>query len=256
MRILALLPDTARNTLERAVGAGNSLALERRVTAAVHAVRTREYDVLVLDPGTLGDEEFARLYPVLKQTAVPVILFTTLTSASARRIVQAAELGAHELVLRDAEDAVMLLAHKFDSLVEPSAPALLLNRVAKRLHRFPDALQTASVALFGSGPLPRWVDGLAHASGFARRTVDRWMERAGIDGAATLLDAARLARVWEPAVEEQLSTVAIAVRCGYARPRLLVAHARRIVGVAPAEFREELTKEQFAERLARKLLVR
>jgi AraC-like DNA-binding protein len=256
MRILALLPDTARNTVERAIGPGNVLVQERSVTAVVQAVRTREYGVLVLDPGTLGDEEFARLLPALKQTTVPVILFTALTSAGARRIVQAAEQGAHELVLRDAEDAVTLLAHKFNSLVVRSAPALLLNLVAKRFHRFPDALRTASVALFGSGPLPRWVDGLAHASGFARRTVDRWMERAGIDGAATLLDAARLARVWEPAVEEQLSIAAIAERCGYARPRLLVAHARRIVGVAPAEFREALTREQFAKRLARKLLVR
>jgi AraC-like DNA-binding protein len=256
MRILALLPDTARHTVERAIGSGNSLALERSVTAAVHAVRTREYDVLLLDPGTLGDEEFARLYPVLKQTAVPVILFTTLTRASARRIVRAAELGTHELVLRDAEDAVLLLAHKFDSLVEHSAPALLLTLMAKSFQRFPDALQAASVALFGSAPLPRWVDGLAKASGFARRTVDRWMERAGIDGAATLLDAARLARVWEPAVDEQLSTAAIAERCGYVRVRLLVAHARRIVGVAPTEFGEALTKEQFAQRLAKKLLAR
>jgi AraC-like DNA-binding protein len=256
MRILALLPDIARHTVERAIGPGNSLALERSVTVAVHAVRTREYDVLVLDPATVGDEDFARLLPVLRQTAVPVILFTTLTSASARRIVRAAEMGAHDLVLRDAEDAVTLLAHKFDSLVEPSAPALLLTHLAKRFHRFPDALQAASVALFGSGPLPRWVDSLAHASGFARRTIDRWMERAGIDGAASLLDAARLARVWEPAVEEQLSTAAIAARCGYVRTRLLVAHARRIVGVAPAEFREELTKEQFAQRLAKKLLAR
>jgi AraC-like DNA-binding protein len=256
MRILALIPDTARTAVERAIGSGNSLALERSVTAAVHAVRTREVDVLVLDPGTHGDEEFARLHPVLKQTAVPVVLFTTLTRASARRIVLAAELGAHELVLRDAEDAVLLLAHKLKSLVEVSAPALLLNRVARSFHRFPDALQAASVALFGSGPLPRWVDGLAHASGFARRSVDRWMERAGIDGAATLLDVARLARVWEPAVEEELSTAAIAARCGYARPRLLVSHARRLVGVAPADFRDELTKPQFAERLAKKTLVR
>ena len=255
MRILALLPDTARNTVQRAIGPGNVLAQERSVAAAVSAVRAREYDVLVLDPGTLGDEEFARLLPVLRQTTVPVILFTTLTSAGARRIVQAAELGAHELVLRDAEDAVPLLAHYFDSLVERSAPALLLNLVAKRFHLFPDPLQTASVALFGNGPLPRWVDGLAHASGFARRTVDRWMERAGINGAATLLDAARLARVWEPAVEEQLSTAAIAERCGYARTRLLVSHARRIVGVAPAEFREKLTRKQFAAMLAKNLLV-
>jgi len=255
MRILALLPDSSRTVAGRAVGPGSTLAFERSTTAAAHAVRERELDALLVDPGALSDDEFARLHAVFRQTAVPVILLTTLTSASARRIVQAAELGAHELVIRGTEDDAVLLAHRLASLVQPSVPAILLNHVAKCLHRFPDRLRTVSVGLFGNGPLPRWVDDLAQRSGFARRTVDRWMERAGIDGAAMLLDAARLARVWEPATEGSLSNAAIAVQCGYVRPRLLVAHARRIVGVAPEEFRRTMTREKFAERLARRLLV-
>jgi AraC-like DNA-binding protein len=256
MRILSLLPDNARSALARAIGPGHILALESNVESAVQSVRQRQFDALVFDPGMLGDEEFSRLMPALRQKAVPVLLYTSLTPANARRIVEAAELGAHDLVLRDDEDAVTLLAHKLLSLVAPSAPALLLSRLAKSFHQFPDSLQTVSVGLFGSGPLPRWVDELAHASGFARRTVDRWMHRGGIDGAATLLDTARLARVWEPVVDQDLSTAAAAVQCGYSRTRLLVAHARRIVGVAPAEFREELTKEKFAERMAKRLFVR
>jgi AraC-like DNA-binding protein len=255
MRILSLLPDSARRVLELAVGQGHSVSHESHVTVVVRLVRERQIDVLVFDPGTLAADEFTQLVPALRQKTVPLLLFTTLTPHSAGRIVTAAEHGAHELVLRDAEDPAPLIGHKLRSLVAPSAPAMLLNRVARRFRRFPEPLQTASLRLFGSGALPRWVDDLARSSGFARRTVDRWMQRAGIDGASTLLDAARLARVWEPVVDGRMSTGEAAKQCGYSRTRLLVAHARRIVGVPPAEFREELTREKFAERLARRLLI-
>lgn len=253
MRILSLLPDSARRVLDLAVGPGHTLLHETHATVAVRLMRERQFEVLVLDPGTLSAEEFVQLVPALRQKVVPVLLFTTLAQ-NAGRIVTAAEHGAHELVLRDAEDAVPLIGHKLRSLVGPSAPALLLNRVARRFHRFPDRLQTASLRLFGGGPLPRWVDDLARSSGLARRTVDRWMQRAGFDGASTLLDAARLARVWEPVVDGGMSTAQAALHCGYSRTRLLVSHSRRIVGVAPAEFEDLLTRERFAERLARKTL--
>ena len=255
VRILALLPETSRRALEHALQPGQLLSWASDAAAAGLAVRNRQFDALVLDPGTLGDDEFEELVPILGQRVVPVVLYTSLTPANARRIVRAAEIGAHELVLRDVEDAVPLLAHRLRCLVELSPPALLLNRVARRLHRFPDPLRTVSVGLFASGPLPRWVDGLSDATGLARRSIDRWMQRAGIGGAATLLDAARLARVWEPVVDDRLSMAATAHRCGYARSRLLVAHARRLVGVAPAEFGLSLTREKFVLRLTKRLLL-
>ena len=239
-----------------AVQPGHLLAWESDTSAAILAVRDRRVDVLVFDPGTLGGDEFESLMPILEQGIVPVVLYTSLTPANARCIVRAAECGAPELVLREFDDAVPLLAHRLRSLVEPSPRAQLLSKVAKRFHKFPDPLRTVSVGLFGNGPLPRWVDDLADVSGLARRTVDRWMQRAGIAGAATLLDAARLTRVWELVVDAGLSTAATAHHCGYARTRLLVAHARRLVGVAPADFGPTLTREKFVLRLTKRLLLR
>jgi transcriptional regulator GlxA family with amidase domain len=91
-------------------------------------------------------------------------------------------------------------------------------------------------------------------SGLARRTVDRWMHRGGISGAARLLDTARLARIWEPLVERGRSPQEVAELCGYARPRLLTAHTRRIAGVPPSELHQKFTRETFAARLADALL--
>jgi hypothetical protein len=248
MRILALLPADARRTIEQSVGTTHVMVREKKGRSAVETLRERKCDVLVLDPAVLDDEAYAELLPLLN--SVPVLLYTSLSHVAAQRIVQVAELGAHELVLCGREDSAELLLRKLASLVAPSAPALLLSRAAQSFRRFPDSLRTASVGLFGTGPLPRWVDELSDATGLARRTVDRWMERTGIDGAAMLLDAARMARVWEPVVERKLAPRDVCLECGYARPRLLASHARRIVGELPAEFAAKFTRERFADRLA------
>jgi transcriptional regulator GlxA family with amidase domain len=80
------------------------------------------------------------------------------------------------------------------------------------------------------------------------------MHKGGISGAARLLDTARLARVWEPLVERSVGVEEVAVRCGYARLRLLTAHTRRLAGVAPAELRNRFTKETFGARLSEALV--
>jgi AraC-like DNA-binding protein len=257
MRILALLPGASCRVLEHALVGGQLVAREpsaAATAATVAAVQNRECDVLVVDPGALSDELFQSLLPVLSHGRVPVLLFASLTPASARRVVRAAEVGVHELVVRGAEDAPQVIARKLASLYHPSAPAHLLNRAAPRFRRFPERLQVASVSLFGSGALPRWVNELAAASGCARRSVDRWMERVGIEGASTLLDTARLARVWEPLVEQRLAVAAVSALCGYERPRLFVAHTRRLVGAVPSEMAESMSRREFSERLAKVLL--
>jgi transcriptional regulator GlxA family with amidase domain len=80
------------------------------------------------------------------------------------------------------------------------------------------------------------------------------MDRGGIAGAARLLDTVRLARAWEPLVEQERSLQEVAAHCGYAQSRLLSAHARRIAGVAPGELRQKFTRATFASRLADALL--
>jgi AraC-like DNA-binding protein len=254
MKILALLPDDARHVLERSLTSAQRLVRAGGAEAVVSALRERRCDALVLDPVLVDSDDFDRVLRVASERSVPIMLYATLEPRAARRIVQAVEVVARELVLRGADDTPELVRHKLSALLEPSAPAMLLSRTASRFRAFPDRLQTASVGLFGRHTLPRWVNGLVKESGLARRTVDRWMHRGGISGAARLLDAARLARVWEPLVERKHPMVAVAVECGYARSRLLTAHTRRIAGVSPGELGEQFTRETFAARLADALL--
>jgi hypothetical protein len=254
MKILALLPDDARHLLER------SLTVTQRLTKAGGAesvaswLREGRCDALVLDPGQLDSEDFEVVIDAVNESGVPLLLYTALGPVAARRIVQAVDGAAHELVLRGSDDVPEVLQRKLLALIAPSAPAILLSRAASHFRSFPDRLQTVSVSLFGRNTLPRWVSGLVRESGLARRSVDRWMHKGGISGAARLLDTARLARVWEPLVERGMDGEEVAVRCGYARLRLLTAHTRRIMGAAPLGLRDHYTRETFSKRLADALI--
>jgi hypothetical protein len=250
MKILALLPDDARHVLERSISADQRVTTARGAESVAAWLREKRCDALVLDPAVLNSDEFETVMSALNESGVPAMLYTTLGPVAAHRIVGAVEFAARELVLRGADDLPEILQRKLAALVAPSAPAILLSGAAAHFRSFPDKLQTVSVSLFGRSMLPRWVGGIVRESGLSRRTVDRWMQRSGISGAARLLDAARLARVWEPLVEREMDVESVALRCGYARIRLLTAHARRLTGVGPMELGATYTRETFGARLA------
>jgi AraC-like DNA-binding protein len=254
MKILALVPDDARNVLERSLTGTQRLIRAGGAESVASCLREGRCDAFVLDPDLLDSRDFDAVMAAVHESGVPVLLYTTLGPVAARRIVQTVDGAARELVLRGSDDVPEVLRHSLAALVAPSAPALLLGRVASHFRPFPDRLQTVSVSLFGRSTLPRWVNGLVKESGLARRTVDRWMHRGGISGAARLLDTARLARVWEPLVERGMAVSAVATRCGYARLRLLTAHSRRITGVGPLELRNHFTRATFSARLADELV--
>ena len=255
MKILALLPDDARQVLERSLTGAQRLTRAGGAESIASSLRERRCDALVLDPALPDQDEFEAVMRAVNESGVPVLLYTMLQPLSARRIVQAVESAPHELVLRGADDMPELLQRKLSTLVAPSAPAILLGHAAPHFKAFPERLQTVSVSLFGRNSLPRWVGGLVEESELARRTVDRWMQKGGIRGAARLLDTARLARVWSPLVERGADVREVALHCGFARLRLLTAHTRRIAGCAPMDLKNQYTRETFGRRLAEALVI-
>lgn len=254
MKILALLEADARRVLTSALTGKQRLKKAADAPSVAEALREGEFDALVFDPGMLDAQDFETVTRAVNELGVPTLIYTTLGPLAARRIVDAVDHNAHEIVLRGTDDAPEVLRHKIAALVAPSARALLLSKVASHFRVFPDRLQTVSVGLFGRAVLPRWVGGLVKETGLARRTIDRWMDRGGIFGAGRLLDTVRFAQVWEPLVEHHVKVDKVAAHLGYPRMRLFVAHSRRLTDVPPHELGHVYTRETFSDRLARAIL--
>ena len=162
MRILAFLSEDVLRGCEAACGKAHVVTSSTDATAAAAAIRRRGFDAVVLDPDVLAQPDFDQLVAAVGDTSTAMVLYTSLSSATARRVVQLAERSTIELVFRGVED-VPLIAHKLANFAHASVPALLLNRAAASLRPMPEALQIAAVRLFGNGTLPRWVNGLADA---------------------------------------------------------------------------------------------
>jgi AraC-like DNA-binding protein len=250
MKILALLPDDAREVLEGSLTGEQTLSRAGSSDSVAASLRERRCDALVLDPRMLNDGDFEQVLTALNKSGVPMLMYTTLGGPAAKRIVAAVDGAARELVLRGSDDMPDVLQRRIKALTAPTAPAMLLSKAASHFRAFPEKLQTVSVSLFGRSTLPRWVGGIVKESGLARRTVDRWMHAGGISGPGRLLDAARLARVWEPLVDRGISVEQVAQRYGYGQLRLLTAHSRRMTGVGPLELADHFTRAAFSKRLA------
>ena len=255
MRILAVLPPDSRRRFEHSLAPVHYLLPEQDISAATRALTDGVSDALVIDPTVIPDPAFEALIAAMTVRPTPVLVYTPLSTVGARRVVRIAELGPHELVLRDFDDSPDELRRKVPALVRPSVSAMLLSSVAPQLRGLPERLQIATVRLFSAGQRVRWVDELAESAQLGRRTIDRWMSRAGLNGSAMLLDTTRLAQVWEPIVEQKRRPSDVASAYGYSRLRLLVSHTRRIAGVLPAEL-GTMSREQFAVRLSGALTTR
>ena len=247
MRFHVLLAPPSARTLQRAVGPDHEVVIDTSETA-VDLITKAHGACIVIDPAALDEEVFDAVVHALAQRKAGFVIYGTLDAETAARIVTLARLGPHAVLLRD-DHAPELLRAQLASVLKATVPARVLANVASHFETFPSSLQATSVALFSVGPMPRWVGGLVDGSGLARRTVDRWMVRGGITGAATLLDTARMARVWEPLVVQQRDPKLVAVEHGYRRIRLLSIHLDRLVGTTLTELGTKVDEDKFVSRL-------
>ncbi len=248
MRILALLPDDSFQALKRALASSDQVA---RVTDARGLAQSAaaEAAAVVVDPSILDEADWARVRHVLKAPDVAVLLYARLDGASIQRVVAASGIGVHEVMLRHVDDDPVAIRRRLETVRTPAPPTRVLARLSGRVAQLPMPLQQATVPLFCAGRVPRWADELAEAAQLPRRSIDRWMDRAGLAGTASVLDVARLARSWVPIVDHKRMPSEVALRGGFGRARMLAVHARRIVGVSPAHFGTRISLEQFVERL-------
>ena len=251
MRVIALLPNDSFLALRRALPPKDTLVRATDVAALWSGSDADRADAIVLDPAALGAAGWSAALQWFATPGAPLLLYTRLTTDSITRIVAASAAGVHEVLFRGVEDDAPTIRRCLQTLRRPAAPAQLLSKLAPHIMRLPPGLQGATVPLFCAGPVPRWGNELACVAQMPRRTVDRCLARADLEGAATVLDVARLARVWTPLVVEREPATSVAVHYGYRRLRNLAMHTRRVVGVLPSRLPTIGSEREFVARLAR-----
>jgi AraC-like DNA-binding protein len=223
-------------------------------------VHQRRCDVAIVDPCAGGDHCAPSRLNALTQAmglapSIPVIGYVSVT-ASAIRVVQAlVRSGAPEIVIRGVDDSLDALAGAIQRAVATSAWGGVAGIIATSVQALPVPVATAIHAAFTHPRQVRSVSDLAAAARMTRRSLDRWLARAGFCPARIVLSCARVNAAFHLLAGGSVRVAEAALLVGYASSRSLTRELSAISG-CPASEATRVSRDAFAAMIGQRLLRR
>ena len=250
MHVVARLSDYLLTQLRAALSREHTLVAVATWSDLGQVFRGRVVDVVVLEPAPVSPDELAPLLRLLaSHPAVPVIVYTSVSPAAMRVTVELARRGVHHVVFRGIDDAPGRFRALMQDLADTTWRSALWPWVAVRMAQVPAPLERAVRELFNAPNRFGDVSDLAAASGLTRRTVERWLTRAGIASPKLLVVSARVERAHHIMRSSSADVATVAERVGYPSPRLFARQVALVAGVPPTAFRAAISSEELFARL-------
>lgn len=217
------------------------------------------YDVLVVDP-CAGDERLApiRLRDLANALgALPpraVVGYVSVTATSIRAVQTLSRLGALEIVIRGVDDAPTALATAIRRAVAAHSANQLAASLGPSLAMLPPGVTEALELMLRSPDRLRSVADLVIAAKTTRRSLDRWLARAGLAPARTLLACARANAAFHLLGAGRMGRSQAAALVGYSSARSLTRELHAITGCSRSATGAKLTTDAFTAALSRRLV--
>jgi AraC-like DNA-binding protein len=226
--------------------------------AVVGALQLRRCDAAIVDPCAGGDhlaaERLAALERVLVVgSAFPVVGYLSVSAAGLRATQALARLGASEIVIRGVDDSTEAIAASVSRVVAASDARRVVSGFAPRLASLPSGIGTAVQMAFSRPDRLRSVGDLALAARTTRRSLDRWLARAGLPSARTLLSCARANAAYHLLAGGRVRASEAACLVGYTSPRSLSRELQAIAGQPASAIPLRLSRDAFAAAIERRL---
>ena len=246
MDVVALLTRQLLSHLKIVLGPEHSLVAVRGWEELRTAVHARVTDVVVVDPlveqpaRTEAIIELHRQYPSL-----PIVVYTSLSAASTRAIVQLARFGLEHVVLTRFDDERRRFLELLERVPGQALSDQMLRLLAPELAKLPLTVVRAIEQMFRSPGRFRNAQDLAAAAGTILRTLYRQLEIAGIHSPRLLVAAARMVRVYALLREPGRQIKEVAAKAGYHSQYQVTQHMRALTGHTPRTVRTYIEPEQF-----------
>ena len=257
MIALTFLPPPSLAQLRRALPPPHGVAVFSTWGDLVAATRAREGDVIVVDPcaGSVRDvaERIHDLSNACASTpGISIVGYVSVTAAAIHAVHRLVRLFDAEVVVRGVDDGVDVLAATLHrSLAAASAEPLLAS--TRSFAPVPTEIARALALLFRRPDKVRSVDDLAAAASITRRTLDRWLARAGLAPARTLLGCARVSAAFHLMTRGKVRAANAATLLGYPSARALARELHRLTGWAPSAIPSHMTQAAFMEAIRPRL---
>lgn len=259
MIALSHLPPPALGHLERALPAPHGVSRAATWDALIGQFRQRVADVVVVDPCVGGDHLLeSRLTTLASAMAatpgLPVIAYVSVTASAIRAVQRLVTSGAADIVVRGVDDRAPVLAALIERAVARSGARRLAPFVGEAFEVLPAGIARALTLLFERPDLVRSVPDLAGAAGTTRRSLDRWLARAGLAPARTLLACTRASAAFEILAAGGTHQQRAAAAVGYASSRALTRDIRALTGYRPSAIPRQVSHDAFVATVASRLL--
>ncbi len=251
MELVARLPSALLSHLRVAVGREHTLIAVDGWAELAEIIRSHPVDVAIVDPRADGTVRTSELRALMSQyQSLPVVVYTSLTPDTLKATLELSKYGVQHVVLRGFDDEPRRFRELLERQLAYGMGDQVLEQLAAPLALLPVPLGNAITRLFNAPHTFQSVEDLATAAGITRRSLDRWLDKAGLAPARTLLMGARLARAYHFMRDPGYLLEDVTRKLGYPTARLFARQVRDATGLAPSELRRRLEPERFTEQLA------
>jgi AraC-like DNA-binding protein len=165
------------------------------------------------------------------------VIYAPLSPDGARTAIALARETGGLVAFQASEEDFHLLVQNILSVGYPADARFVLGRIAPRVEVLPRRLQDAVVAMFTTEAGIRSPQALARRAALSRRSLDRWLGRAGITSGRLLVAAPMLLRGLRLLRDTRLSIRRVASASGYTSARRFHDQAVALAGMTPVELR-------------------
>ena len=227
--------------------------------AFVADLRHLRADVAMVDPCMGGDhhssgrlDSLAAMSP--RAIGVPIVGYLSVSAPAMRAVLSLARFGAVEILIRGVDDSTAAIVAVVHRAFAVFSARRVVSVVDGPLDSLPAPIASAIRDAFHHPERVHSVGDLVAAAGTTRRTLDRWLARAGLASARTLLACARANAAFHLISSGHLRRSVAATLLGYASTRSLGREMLAVTGYPAATVSAGVSRDAFAAALGRTLV--
>jgi len=253
MRILTLLPAASVERVSLSLAKAVFVEAVSQPRQFLELAQMGIWRTLVVDPDLIAPQEAPAFIDCVGYCSAPLIVYTSLTRASARTIAILARRSLAAVVLRGFDDSIGSLRSILDPAPFESLGGSMVELLSTELDELPQEVRRGTIAAFCASAPVNSPKALAMLSGQSRRSIDRWFIRVGLKPAKWVLAASLLMRAYSSLEDASLSLASVAMISGFGSAKALRHNSLALTGTHVRTLRASFPPLGLVDRLGAEL---
>ncbi len=255
-KYLALLGELPLRRIRRIVARNGFAAVRCNPSSLVTGLRQWSDAFVVLDPALLTPSELATTITALTQTPRNIVVYSQLTQEGVHGALEIARAATALVLFQSPEEDLLSLERHLIGNPKPLYAQEVVERIQPLVQGLPPQLRDSLIEMFRPDSRVRNPPSLARQAMLTRRSLDRWMARAGFSSTRLVALLPRFLQALALLRETDLPYRRVAKIVGYRTARRLREHCVELTGMTPAELRRDEAYGTVVDSIMAKVVVR